>query len=364
MDCPPGATCPGGNRIVAGAGFWRTSILSRRVMPCPYDTCKGENLNGSAVCQAGSSGPLCGVCEHGFFLDGWICQECRVFRRIFLTVTVIVLFLTAAAVGFLTFTRFLSHSSIVTLLRSIDIQRCKSAWVCISIIGSISWTTKIIWPPPLSYFAGAYSALSEISFVPMACIDSSVNFHDALILSTALPLVLVMLSWICTAVAPAVVSHERAVQFTLLVAFIVLPFTSTRIFQTFIFTEFSDGSRLLTADLSLGCEGPVYEGMFVFSVIQCCVFPIGVPAMFMCVLWSHRESIVSRDPTKACPQELQHIAFLFEYYSNAAYFWEVVECVRRLLLSSALILTGGSSGSRAMWGTFLSAIFSIACREF
>ena len=327
-------------------------------------------MNGT-VCQTGSSGHLCGVCDPGYFLDGSDCQECKVSRALFYGTLLLVVLGTIVA-GTLSCKRFLSPKylqkttvvgSAVMFLRSIDVQRCKIAWVTVSIIGSISWTTKIIWPPPLSHVAGFYSSLSEFSFVPVSCIDATVTFYSTLIISTCVPLGLVAISWTCTVVNPGKVSRERAIQFTLLVAFLVLPYTTARIFQTFICTSFADGSKMLTTDLRLECEGPLYDGMFSFACIQCAVYPVGVPCLFLSVLWTHRKLITGRDPSLPCPQELRHIAILFKYYSNDAYYWEVVECVRRLMLSSVIVFMGEATGARSTWGTFLSITFSLACRE-
>ena len=186
-------------------------------------------MNGT-VCQTGSSGHLCGVCDLGYFLDGSDCQECNVSRALFYGALLLVVLGTTVIAVTLSCKRFLSQKyfqkttvvgTAVILLRSIDVQRCKIAWVTVSIIGSISWTTKIIWPPPLSHVAEFYSSVSEFSFVPVSCIDATVTFYSTLIISTCVPLGLVAVSWACSVVNPGKVSRERAIQFTLLVAFLV-----------------------------------------------------------------------------------------------------------------------------------------------
>ena len=368
-DCPNGASCPGGTHIVVGAGFWRTGPLSRQVMACPYDTCEGEDANMTTICRSGSRGHLCGVCEPHFFPDGSICQQCMVARTLLDAAMLFVVLAGMLGMVVLAYWRFLRQQPnikavLAALSATIDVQRCKTAWITISIIGSMSWTTAVVWPPPLSYAAAGMTALSEFSFVPVSCIDTGVTFYSTLIVSSVVPLVLVLVSWASSVVIPATVPRERAIKFTLFVAFLVLPFATTRIFQTFICTEFADGSKMLTTDLSLHCDGPLYDGMFAFSVVQCLIYPIGVPAMFMSVLWSHRDQIMSRDPAGPCPKELRHIAILFKYYTNDAFYWEVVECIRRLLLSSVIIFTGETVGARAVWGTFLAIIFSVLLREW
>ena len=371
--CPAGASCPGGTTIVVAAGHWRTSSLSRTIMACPYGTCKGEDGNVT-ICAEGSRGRLCGVCEPEYFLDKSRCRECRMSHPLLYAAVLLLALGMLFVIAIAAWIRFSNPqarskrrgvaSVALIVLRSMDVQRCKIAWVTASIIGSMSWTTNVVWPPPLSYFTAGLAALSEFSFIPVSCINPNVTFYEIMVASSSVPCAFVMVIWACSLVAPTKISHKKFIQIALLVAFIVLPFTTTRIFQTFICTEFSDGVSMLNIDLSLECDGPLYDGMFAFAVMQCLIFPIGVPLMFTTLLWANRQSIMSRDPSEPCPDELQHIAILFKYYSNDAYYWEVVECIRRLLLSSVIILTGQTNGARSTWGTFVAIMSSVAMSEW
>ena len=70
---PSGASCNGGGALRTEKGYWRSSNDAAMVYAC-----KGENacagdlnaskvLSGDATCHVGYHGPLCALCEPGYF---------------------------------------------------------------------------------------------------------------------------------------------------------------------------------------------------------------------------------------------------------------------------------------------------------
>ena len=180
-----------------------------------------------------------------------------------------------------------------------------------------------------------------------------------------MPVGLVALVWL---VAKFAVPHKHAPQkkamaFTLLLAFIVLPTVSTKLFRVFVCLSFDDGTRFLAVDLRINCDSTLHTTMRLFSAFFIAVYPIGIPLGFFLVLRANRTRISSRDTSKPCPPELAHIAVLFAAYSQGNMYWEIVESVRRLLLSSALVFMGRSSAARTTWGALLSIFFAVVFGE-
>ena len=69
----PGAECDGGSDLRTLPGFWRSKDDAVSVYPCT-DTrpCAGNVAlqtvsSGNATCNVGYYGPLCAVCEEGYF---------------------------------------------------------------------------------------------------------------------------------------------------------------------------------------------------------------------------------------------------------------------------------------------------------
>ena len=68
-----GAECEGGSDLRTLPGFWRSQDNAVAVYPCT-DTrpCAGDVTlhsvsSGNATCNVGYYGPLCAVCEEGYF---------------------------------------------------------------------------------------------------------------------------------------------------------------------------------------------------------------------------------------------------------------------------------------------------------
>ena len=206
--------------------------------------------------------------------------------------------------------------------------------------------------------------ISEISLIPVECISERMSFWDELVLATLLPLGAIAMAWlIAKLVLPEHSARKKATTFTLLLAFIVLPMTSAKIFRTFICLSFEDDQSYLAADLAIRCTGTRYTMMKAFSACAIAVYPVGIPLSFLMILRANREAIFNRDISRPCPPELKHIAFLFDAYSNESMFWEVIECVRRMLLSSLIVFMGETSATRTTWGVLLALFFAILCGE-
>ena len=131
--CPAGAQCAAGTQLVVLTGFWRTSKVSRTVLPCPYGTCAGGN--GTSRCLFGSTGPLCGVCVGGYFNDGATCVSCRVHASTtaygigILTCVTITGVLSVCMWLYKVPLRIVCLRGLVMLKRRFDTQRVKICWV-------------------------------------------------------------------------------------------------------------------------------------------------------------------------------------------------------------------------------------------
>ena len=81
--CPLGADCS-----VAGStltkmpmkpGYWRSSNLSLEVLKCPaFEACSGNQSEDRGLCAEGNRGPLCMICEPGYYRPevGSACATC------------------------------------------------------------------------------------------------------------------------------------------------------------------------------------------------------------------------------------------------------------------------------------------------
>ena len=129
--------------------------------------------------------------------------------------------------------------------------------------------------------------------------------------------------------------HQAAV---LLVAFVVYSPVSYRIFQTFGCDELDDGETYLRADYSLSCLTTRHSWYTVYALIMVGVYPIGITTAFAILLVSHRHDLVK--PDRGTMLHLKPLIGVWAAYKPSRYYYEVVECGRRIALTAiaALVL--------------------------
>ncbi|KAG5183866.1 hypothetical protein JKP88DRAFT_290157 [Tribonema minus] len=212
------------------------------------------------------------------------------------------------------------------------------------------------------------------SLLSSGCLWNS-DFYDRLLLVTLLPLGIAAL--LCAAYAAckrrAQASGQRGKLYSLFVkraglllltlSFLVFSSSSTIIFQTFACDRISGtNDEYLRADYSVSCTDPRHARFQVYAAFMIFVYPIGIPVAYLALLRRRRVAIrgvpdedtgsfYSRADDSELDPQLRAVAFLWQPYARQAaryYYWEVVECGRRLLLTGVLVfIRPGSIGQSA-----------------
>ena len=130
----------------------------------------------------------------------------------------------------------------------------------------------------------------------------------------------------------------------MLLTFTFLISSSTAAFQYFKCHEFPEAEggtrRYLYKDYSLDCDSARYKTYVPYALLMILIFPVGIPLFYWIMLRQHKhvlsdEEAVKREATEDFPT-IGHLTFLTEAYKSKYYYFEVLECVRRLLLASVV----------------------------
>lgn len=167
------------------------------------------------------------------------------------------------------------------------------------------------------------------------------DFYHHLVAATIVPLVaLVMLGGSYTAAikrndrtesAKRLVQHNH--QSTLVYfAFFVYSPVSYKIFQTFACDELDDGNSYLRADYSLSCLTPRHSWYKAYALVMVAIYPVGIAAVFACLLGRYRHDLVRSDRDTLV--HLQPLNGIWGAYRPSRFYYEVVECGRRISLTS------------------------------
>jgi hypothetical protein len=174
----------------------------------------------------------------------------------------------------------------------------------------------------------------------------------------------------------------------LYLVFLAMPFliystVSTTVLQTFACERVdnvnpSATAQYLRADYSIQCDTDKHKAFQYYAAVMVVVYPFGIPLFYCWLLYTTKhhhintikndaqqesamtdapvtvcqrivqqlrrardlmfgtDVILSHDPRKLKP-ELKATKFLWKNYSTGFYYWELIECVRRFLLTGAVV---------------------------
>ena len=132
-------------------------------------------------------------------------------------------------------------------------------------------------------------------------------------------------------------SDKAIIYIFFVLTYLVLISTSTMLFNLFRCTTFplptidGGGSRsFLSKDMSVDCDGQRYKSFVFYGGFMLLVYPFGIPALYMAVLWRERATLrdavaMEREITNGWPT-LGHLKFLVQAYPSEHCFFEVFEC--------------------------------------
>ena len=195
------------------------------------------------------------------------------------------------------------------------------------------------------------------------------NFYHRLVAVTAIPFVITGLLAVTYTVASRrhrgdeemlnAVTRRHAVAF-ILMAFVLYGPTSSTVFQTFACDKLDDGRIFLRADHRLECDSETHVGFIVFAWLMIGMYPVGIPLLFALVLWNKRSTFTADDRDENI--SIQPIRELWRPYRKDVYYYEVIECLRRVTLSGGVVFLSPSSTEQIVV-TFLAALFFYVVSE-
>lgn len=168
----------------------------------------------------------------------------------------------------------------------------------------------------------------------------TVDFFDRLLIATVMP-PLVLLALVGSyyvgkkrngnsEVAINVVKR-RHLSAALFLAFWVYSSVSYTIFQTFACDDLDDGKAYLRADYSLQCSTTLHKTFKVYAWVMVALYPVGILAVFAWCLARNRDYL-SKAERETWPH-LESLNTLWAAYKPSRYWFELVECTRRVILS-------------------------------
>ena len=198
-----------------------------------------------------------------------------------------------------------------------------------------------------------------------SCIAET-NFYHKLLLTTMMPFVLFAMLGVSYAFAKkrngtseaairAVQNKHRSV--ALFVTFFVYSPVSFKVFQTFVYDSLDDGVDYLRADYSLSCSSAKHSRYVAYASVMVLVYPIGIPAAYTLWLARHRHDLT--EPGRETVARLQSLSGLWAPYRPSHFYYEVVECGRRVCLTGVAVFVFPGSAAQIAVVLLVAVVFSL-----
>lgn len=350
------------------------------------DACQGGD-DPDKQCRKGHKGPYCSVCEDGYYKRGGVCLSCSSSgARLFMTLLPTICFLICLLLYYLWIIRdkfihyFWNQAGVLakkadkyhlTGLRT----KFKILLAFVQIISQIPFALDVDFPQIYLQFLEILWIfnLDIVEFLNFECIYQR-NFYDKLVEATLGPFILmgailtVLLIRLGVAYRlnslnpsyPYSQFRKEAIFCSLLLSFVVFSPVSIKVFQTFACEPFEDGSSRLIIDYTIHCSGDEYNFYVIYSIFMILIYPIGVPALYFTLLYMNHDQVnpptrlVVRDSERHLVSnviiqqekiklrnsyhEIFIISFLYIAYEPRRWYFEILDCFRRLMMTAVPVL--------------------------
>ncbi|CAM9477686.1 unnamed protein product [Ectocarpus fasciculatus] len=378
-------------------GYYRTSADSREVLQCHQEEACLGGVDTSEYCASGYEGAYCAVCEEDY-ATGYqhSCASCvGTDKQSALSTAIAFLLVASGGVAFVIadLIRLVDddntggtvstcgktlNSFRDRLANGIPLTSIKIVLVAWQIVTQFSSVVNVVYPAVYEKFLSILNLVNfNFGFILSASCFVDTNFYGRLLFATIGPLVVLGALAVTYAVSRSRNRHSPAgiqtakhkhLSIALFIMFVVYSSVSFNIFQTFVCETLDDGVDYLRADYSLVCSTDTHTAMKVYAGLMIFVYPLGIPAVFTLWLVSNRHDLVKVDAndgsstaTAKSLSNLQPMRDLWAPYKPRKYYFEVVECGRRIALTGlAVFIYPGSSAQVALEVLFAAFFIGVS----
>lgn len=234
---------------------------------------------------------------------------------------------------------------------------------------------NITYPNIYQGFLDAIDVVNlDLGWVLQAECLINVTFHDRLILSTMGPLLGLAVIWAAYAVArrrhlcsegplswtSLAAVNQKYLSMVLLLTFVVYSSTSSIIFQTFACDPLDDGYRYLRADYRISCDSPIHRALQVYAGFMMLLYTAGIPMLYATLLLKRHKVLADVGLRDSDPMS-GSISSLWNLYKPRRFYYELVECARRVLLAGVVVFMYPDTVAQVAIALMIAAFFMVLC---
>ena len=173
----------------------------------------------------------------------------------------------------------------------------------------------------------------------------NVGIHGRLLIATIGPIIAAVVLGLTyfgaarrsrgSAEAMRVIRHKH-VSMVLWLTFLVYSSVSSIIFQMFACDDLADGRKYLRADYRVECDSPNHVPFQIYAGLMMLLYTVGIPTMYTSLLLPNRAVLID-EVGRETNQSTRSFSDLWKPYKPSVFYYEVIECCRRVLLTGAVV---------------------------
>ena len=327
-SCPLGGECPGGDRLDARAGWWRSTPAAEELFACPLrSSCLPGNRSAADACAPGYAGAVCGVCAEGYRRWGAACVPCTGTATHALPIF-----------GLAGFAAFLTYIFRAPAEDSADKACLFSCLVFVAQCMGLLKEYDIAFPAGIDRVLDAMDLSNfNLSALAPGCADQGVNFYRAYVSGVAVPPAVLFLCWAVHARAEAARRRcycaypdrsrtdddryeelkrrcVRNAAWLLVLSYSGVTKTCLQLYNA----RALDVGYFLRRDYSISTDTVLYDTFATFGYFALLLYPVGVPVVIAWILRrGAREGALDDDAFRA------KYGFLYAAYTPGFVTWEL-----------------------------------------
>ena len=358
-----------------------------RVYACPVtSSCQGGM---QSLCSKGYEGPLCAVCSNGYYQIVSRCQKCPKFRwligQIILAVFLLSMIMLPLIIG-----KNMRNSS-GRSVTDIVLARFKIFIGFYQVTsGTLDAFSYVEWPQLLLQ-VGTFTKFLQLNLLqiaPLNCFADTleVTAYTSFLFSVVLCCFVVVVSityynvWklsLKNETMSAVEwkqklseTKENCIRYVFLVLFILYPEITAQVLQMLpsscqkICVDSHDKNcrSYLRSDYNLECYTDSHMKFVTLAYIVLS-FVVLFPIVTVFLLWKNMRSMNLKQDEQnngeGVNEVVRGLSFLYENYSAECWFWELLELVRKVVVTSLLVLIGGESRTSLGFAAIMSGLYTV-----
>lgn len=232
---------------------------------------------------------------------------------------------------------------------------------------------NVTFPKVYEDFLNAVKLLNfELEWILSTACMMDVNFHFRFLMITIGPFVALGLLGLTYAIAATRSCTSRALRrvqdkhmsMVLWLTLLVYSSTSSAVFRMFACDVLDDGNgyrkSYLRTDYRIDCYSPMHRRLEIFAAFMVVVYPVGIPVFYWVLLYRKRKMLQDAGQREE-NMKLRPISALWNPYTPVRFYYEVIECVRRMWLAGAVAFIYPNTAAQIAITIVIALIFAFLC---